>query len=116
MTTFTLIIGAAFVAVALFVVLIGLVFRSSQANEHFAGNSEAELDALAAALPTEYIAPRRTGGPIDEAIYRLLAESGSRLSGGSAMLVVLCFVLLGGGIPFILTENLLATAVGMFIG
>ena len=116
MTTLTILLGAAFIAAMFLVLALGLVLRDARANNRMAADTEAGLDALAAELPVEYTAPRPVGGPIDEAFYRLLAESGSRLSAGSVMLVVIGFMLLGGGIPFVLTENLLATAVGMFIG
>ena len=111
-----LILIAVFVAIVLFFVAVAMWVRSRRERAAIDVSTEEGLDALAAELPTEWQDKRPSGGPVDEAFYRLLAESGSRLTSGAAVLVVLAFGLLGGGIPFILLENVSAAAVGVFLG
>ncbi|HZZ71800.1 MAG TPA: type II secretion system F family protein [Pirellulales bacterium] len=107
-------LGATFVAGLLAVLALGIFLRSGDAPQ-FTG-SEAELDALAAELPREFIDRQQPPGALDAAFTRLLSQAGSNLSAGSASMVALGGLLLGGAVLFVLTENLLATAAGMFVG
>ncbi len=111
-----IILGAAALAALFFLVALVMWVRARRVRVSADPTSEAELDALAADLSTDWQGKRPVGGPLDEAFYRLLAESGSMLTAGGAMLFVVACVLLGGGIPFIITEDVSATAAGVFVG
>jgi len=91
----------------------GLLLRDLLRPKTLTGDEE--LDALAAELP-EQLWRRQNSGALDEAFLRLLEQSGSRLTPGAAAMLVVACSLLGGGVPFLLSENLLATAAGMLGG
>lgn len=62
------------------------------------------------------MAPVEPSGDLNRAFFQLVEASGTALDMGTAMLIVLGGVLVGGGICFVFAENLLAAAGGMILG
>ncbi|HZL90655.1 MAG TPA: type II secretion system F family protein [Pirellulaceae bacterium] len=62
------------------------------------------------------LAPQEPAGDFNRMFFHLVEESGTSLDMGTAMLIVIGGVIVGGGICFVFTENLLAAAGGMVLG
>jgi tight adherence protein B len=62
------------------------------------------------------LAPEEPQGELNRAFFRLVEESGTSLSMGTALLVVMGGAIVGGGIPLVFTENFLAAAGGIVLG
>jgi len=61
-------------------------------------------------------APEEPKGSLNVAFFRLVEECGTSLTMGTALLIVMGASIVGGGIPLVFTENLLAAASGMALG
>ncbi len=62
------------------------------------------------------LAAEEPKGELNKAFFHLVEESGTSLSMGTALLIVMGGAIVGGGIPLVFTENLLAAAGGMVLG
>ena len=96
----------AFAAVTTIVLAIGmfvydLFFRKQE-------NVDETLPSLPPKLPS--------ATAIDRAFFRLIQESGSRLEPGAATSIVIGSAVVGGAIPLVLLESVLAAAAGVVVG
>src|SRR6476469_4153484 len=62
------------------------------------------------------LAPEEPTGELNKAFFHLVEESGTSLSMGTALLIVLGGAIVGAGIPLVFFENLLAAAGGIVCG
>jgi hypothetical protein len=62
------------------------------------------------------LAAEEPKGELNKAFFHLVEESGTSLSMGTALHIVMGAAIVGGGIPLVFTENLLAAAGGMVLG
>lgn len=89
------------IALAIGMFMYDLLFRKRE-----------EVDVTLPELPPKL--PSATA--IDRAFFRLVQESGSRMEPSAAISIVIGCAIVGGAIPLVLLENLLAGAAGVVVG
>ena len=62
------------------------------------------------------LAPEEPKGDLNKAFFHLVEESGTSLSMGTALAIVMGAAIVGGGIPLVFFENFLAAAGGIVVG
>jgi tight adherence protein B len=62
------------------------------------------------------LAPEEPRGDLNRAFFHLVEESGTSLSMGTALLIVMGGAIVGAGIPLVFFENMLAAAGGIILG
>jgi len=98
------------------VLAAGLLLRDFATRRYTRSDRRLGLDAPAEEAPTLLSEEPPARGRIDQMFQDLIYQSGTDLSDGAALALVIGGAIVGGAIPFVLTENLLFTAAGVFLG
>ncbi|MCH2127670.1 MAG: type II secretion system F family protein [Pirellulaceae bacterium] len=115
MTTWLAVLIAFFVIVGL-VLAIARLFRDMSSSRYNDDDRRLGIDAQAQDIEAFYRTQDLHGGSFDQWFYRSVRESGVGINVPTALTLVLGGSIVGAVFAFVVTENLIAVAIGMVVG